>query len=356
MYRDSDTVFRLSLTGIAFIIIFILLIVFGGMYTEADLKRKEADDRLAQREEREALPHALEAFETARRELHAQLTEAGVNADDVIRRLLDNARTSAQAAALKTRVEDLNARLAALTEIKEILDQARQSAALTRTTEEAVIEALELRALLAQKIGGDIAAESGRSAPNKLSTNEISARTMAALGAWQQIQKAIGKELNQTFGSNEEEVTRWVQWLIDGHTQKSASARGNANLRSQIAFLRARLANHGDNTPPPCWFDEDTGKVQFLLTLELRPGNILVTPAWPSNREAEARAVPGIEQILAGGPLPHDLFFKRARPLSQHNGNQCQYAVQVRDVMRNGLLSERIFQQLETLFHTNASH
>jgi hypothetical protein len=367
MYRDSDTVFRLSLTGIAFIIIFILLIMFGGMYAEADLARKKAE------EER---PYAEKAWAEARGELHAQFTKAGLNVDDtLINRLLDSTRTRAQAAALQRLVEDLNARLAALSEIEEILKQARGKSSkikgildqtyqstLTeeKEIEEAVIGALQLRTLLKQKISGDTAAENGRVATpgnkkQELDNNEISARTMAAIGAWQQIQEAIGKELNQTFGSNEEDVARWVQWLIDGHTQKSTSARDNANLRAQIAFLRARLVNHGDNTPPPCWFDEDTGKVQFLFTLDLRPGNtILVTPAWPPEREAEARALPDIEPILAGGSLSNDLFFKRARPLSQRAaGNQCQYAVQVKDSLRNGLLSERVFQQLEALFHAS---
>ena len=56
MYRGSDSVFRLSLSGIAFIFIFLLLIVFGGMYANADLERKEAVERLEQRQREVASP------------------------------------------------------------------------------------------------------------------------------------------------------------------------------------------------------------------------------------------------------------------------------------------------------------
>jgi hypothetical protein len=349
MYKGSDVVFRLSLTEIAFILVFILLVVLGGVFAEAELKRTEA---LAhpQHAQPAAPAMASEDFEALRRELQTQLTDAGANADDVIRRLLDKSRADAQVSALNARVLELNAQLTALTSIKEFLTQAGKTPSLDGTTEEALISSLELRALLDRQIRAAAEAETGKAAPRQLDERAVAAQAKTAIEFWYQLRAVLEKEFGKDLVPGQE--AKWAQWLIEGQGPKTPGDKETALLRAQLAFVRSRLETYGDNASLPCWFDA-AGKVQFLLVLELRPGNVLVTPAWPPEREADARAVAGIEPLLrASGPIPYDRFTERARNIMERNKSQCLYSVQVKDSIRGGMRSEKVHQQLETFFHT----
>jgi hypothetical protein len=350
MYKGNEVVFRLSLTEIAFIFAFILLVVLGGMLSEAELARTEAQTRLDSEARPEAPAITSEDFESLRHELQTQLAETGANADDVIRRMLDSSKATAQIAALNARVHDLNAKLTALNGIKEFLSQAGKTPSLNGVTEEALISSLELRALLDQKIRTATTAETGQAAARRLNERDVSAQAMMAIEFWYQLRTVLEKEFGQELVPGQE--SKWAQWLVEGQAPKSLTDKESVLLRAHLAYLRSRLETHGDNAALPCWFD-DSGRVQFLFTIELRPGNVIVTPAWPPEREADARAVAGIDPLLRqSGPIPYDRFTERARNIMQRNKGQCLYSVQVKDTIRSGLRSERVHQQLETFFHT----
>ncbi|MDR1661529.1 MAG: hypothetical protein LBR95_03755 [Azoarcus sp.] len=367
MYRGSDSVFRLSLIGTAFIFILFLLIIFGWMYTDADMSRTEALARLDKRQQENALPLAQAAFESTRRELQTQLTATGANADEIIQRLLDKTAAEAEAAALKTRVQELNTQLAGLSEIKDILAQASKSSTLDGATEEALLSALELHARLKQKIL-TLPPAPGQSAPSEPSDSEVTAQALMALELLRQIETQLEKELGQPLAPGQEAV--WAKWLIDtrlqpapdgGAANKTATrpeppARDNAPPPTRqrpevnLAALPTRLGTQSSNTAPPCWVDR-RGSAQFLLTLELRPGGVQVSPAWPPEREAEARAIPGIERLLTRSLIPYNNLNERIRPVAQHSGKQCHHTIQVREKLRDAMRSERVHQQLEALFN-----
>ncbi|MDR1062663.1 MAG: hypothetical protein LBL48_01795 [Azoarcus sp.] len=380
MYRGSDSVFRLSLIGTAFIFILFLLVVFGWMYADADISRTEALARLDKRQQENALPLARDAFESASRELQTQLAATGVNADEVIQRLLDKTAAEAEAAALKARVQELNTQLAGLTEVRDVLALAGKSSTLSGTTEEELLSALELRMRLKEKILALSAASD-----NELTDNEISAQALMALELLRQIETRLEQELGQPLAPGQETV--WAKWLVETRLspmpdsgnannappQPETNARNNPPVvsaptpvvstpapvptpaRSQpagvdLASLPTRLGTHNTITAPPCWVDR-TGDAQFLLMLELRPGGVHIAPAWPPEREAEARAIPGIERLLSRSQIPYNNLDDRIRPVAQHSGKQCHYTIQVRERLRDAMRSERVHQQLETLFN-----
>ncbi|MDR2093269.1 MAG: hypothetical protein LBP58_08155 [Azoarcus sp.] len=376
MYRGSDSVFRLSLVGTAFIFILFLLVVFGWMYADADISRTEALARLDKRQEETLHPMAREALESARRELQTQLTAAGTNADEVIQRLLDKTAAEAEVATLKTRVQELNAQVAGMSEVRNVLAQAGKSATLNGTTEEAMLSALELRTRLKQKI----LALTGQ-ADRELTDNEIAAQSLLALELLRQIEEQLEKELGQALAPGQETV--WAKWLVETRltplpdAASSPAPRPETNVRNNTpaaappappapppaptpparsrsggidsASLAARMGTQNTITAPPCWVDR-TGNAQVLLTLELRAGGVHITSAWPPAREAEARAIPGIERLLSK-TIPYNKLKESVQPVAQHSGMQCHYTVQVRERIRNAMQSERTHQQLEALFN-----
>ncbi|MDR2881556.1 MAG: hypothetical protein LBV29_06615 [Azoarcus sp.] len=354
MYRGNDNVFRVSLIGIAFILIFFLLIVFSRVYTDADVARRNAEDRLSQRQQESTLPAAQqEAFDFARQELHLRLSEGGANADEVIRGLLDKTKIEAELVNEKKRVQDLGVQLTGFTEIRKILTQASRTPVLSGTSSEALVSALELRTRLEQEFSPDQNA-------SKLTDREIVSRALAAINFRRNIETLVERELGMPLVPGQE--SSWEQWLVsDSQSFKSMLDKptttsdlptaDSSTLRAQIAFLRKRLESHGDKVTPPCWFDS-AGRVQFLLAIEIRPGRsetVIAKPAWLPTREAAAQAIPGVKPMLARPQMSYDTFKGNARTIAQ-SAKQCRYSVQVVDNLRSGMRSEKIHQELEVFF------
>jgi hypothetical protein len=362
MYRGGDSVFRLSLVGIAFIFICFLLIAFSRLYSSVDVARTEALTRLNRLQQEGVQPMAQQVLESAQKDLRAQLSEAGVNLnpDKVIHDLLDKAKTEAELATEKKRVQELGAQLAGLTEVRKILTQASRTPVLNGESVEALASAVELRARLEQEFlsmsGSDI---------TNLTDSEIASRALAAINFKRNIETLAERELGLPLMPGQEPV--WAQWLLTdsnifkstlnglatsgtGNTSSTTNSENSNALRAQVRFLRERLESLGDNTAPPCWFD-DGGKYQFLLTIVLLPranNNVTVEAAWPPARETSAQAIPGIKQLLS--TRTYDSFKDSARSIAQHN-SQCRYSVQVEDNLNNGRRSEVIHKELETFFH-----
>lgn len=300
MYRGSDSVFRLSLVGIAFILMFFLLIVFGRMYYEA---RAGVQDKKTDGD-----------------------TSGGKTQSEL---------------ALKQQVQELRAQV-------KLLTQADKSPVLSGTKGETILSALELRTRLEQKLspGG-----------TALNDNDIASQALGAIdfkrGAFTRLESELGISL--TPGQEASLIHHVVDTQLKPAMQATHAddtrASGTEVLRAQINLLSARLEAQGDTFKLPCWFDE-AGKVQFLLNIELqRNGRVVVTRAWPTARNADARAIRDLDNLLAqGNAVPYNTFIANARQLAQRNG-QCHYSVQVKDQLRNGKRSEDIHQEIETVFH-----
>lgn len=354
MHQRNDSVFQLSLTEIAFTLVFILLILLGWMYFDADQQRREALTRL---EEVEALPYAQEAFESVSSALRRQLEDAGVDANEVIQRLLEDSRASANNAALRAQIDDLNAQLTALTEVKAVLAQAGESTS-GKGAEAALVSALELRARLEEKIlataedptpSEEQVQRTSSSPPRRtLTDQEITKKAVAALELHQRLDQELREQLAKPLKPGQEAVI--AKSLVEA--LKSDRAKENADLRGQLAFLKAKLEARGGRDYPPCWADEVTGKVQFLFTIEVQPDGVAVVSAWPPARESDALALPGIKDVLAQSTHSYAAFRERVRGIFQQSEQrQCRHYVQLRSVIPDAVESDRARLRVESYFY-----
>ncbi|GHT85655.1 hypothetical protein AGMMS49543_17410 [Betaproteobacteria bacterium] len=343
---NSDAVFQVSLSEIAFTLVFILLILLGWMYFHADEERREALARFDALNTQTLRPYEQEAYEQARQALASQLATRGVDADAVIERLVDSAKAAAHTAALQTRVEDLEAQLSTLTEVKAVMEKAGRAMAQT-ATEDVLSSALELRARLEQKIL-DPAGQSPRGA-RQLSDLELETRLGSAVELRQQLDHAFA-ELGLSIAPGHE--TEWARRLVDAHVNKTGDERETADLRGQIVFLRGRLEARGGRDYPPCWADEQSGRVQFLFTVELHPESITLTPSWPPAREQDARALPGIDDLLGKSPHSYAGFRERVQGIFQRsNARQCRHYIQLRSRITDAASSDRARLMVESFFY-----
>lgn len=381
MAQRNDQVFQLSLTEIAFTITFLLLLLLGYLVVKEQTGRLEAEAKLA---ETQSTERATEALKAAKSELSAQLQGAGApNADEVISKLVAAEQLRAERDRLRQEVADLDAKLTALTELKQQLEQAAASSR-PDVAKDAVLTALALQEQVRAAVEKNAAqakpptdpastptsgkpASAPQPAAGASSPASKAARDKQALAAVKQALSAAGElkrqlkeKLNkELLAGKEAEAIDEVVTAAKGYGELAKSGQNpdalkkeNSDLRGQVAFLKNRLDSRGGRDFPPCWADE-TGKVEFLFAVEVRPDSVQVSPAWPAHREASARELPGIDGILAG-PHSNQAFVSKIQGIfnwSKTRDPECRHYVQLKSSISDAVQSDRARLMVENYFY-----
>ena len=342
MSQRNDQVFQLSLTEIAFTIAFILLLLLGYLVITEQSSRKAAEDALANIQAQE---RAAAALESAKTRLHEALQQAGVaHPDDIITHLVAAEEGAAERDRLRKRVEDLDAKLTALTEIKNRLDEAAQSGH-GDASAELVTQALALQA----QIGHAMQDLTGAPAQTGLSLENWVKRAAAIANEFERqyrTQFAKGIEPGQ-----EALAVREVVVAARANGGVDQIKKENADLKGQVANLTNRLNAHGGRDFPPCWAD-DKGAIQYLLYIELNSDTVSVLPRWPASREADARALPGLNEVLARSPQSMQSFIAGIQGVfNQSRTRRCRHYVQLKSAIDDAVQSDRSRLVVEKYFY-----
>jgi hypothetical protein len=409
MAQRNDQVFQLSLTEIAFTIAFILLLLLGYLVFSEETKRKEAEAELAKVQTADRATKGLEAAKVA---ITAALQGTGVGSPaEVITKLIAVEDVRAERDRLKQRVEELDAKLTALVELSKRLEEV-QPAARPSVMRDEVTSALALQDQVRKSLdeaedpapstapgasqpkgkpaGASAAAssstkqasdakppasapkassrDSADAAPPRPDTNtrrphrdaDALASVQQAIAATAALKRQLKEQLNKELRRGEEAKTvhdvvvaaKSFGELAVAGTNPEIVLNENANLRGQVAFLKNRLDARGGRDFPPCWADE-TGKVEFLFAVEVKPDLVVVTPAWPPRREAAARALPGMAEVLAGSHSNLD-FVSRIQGIfnwSKSQNPECRHYVQLKSSISDAVQSDRARLMVENYFY-----
>ena len=382
MAQRNDQVFQLSLTEIAFTIAFLLLLLLGYLVFKEQSERLAAEAALAKVQSAE---RAASALNTAKAQLSAQLQSAGAsNPDEVISKLVAAEDVRAERDQLRQRVDDLDAKLTALTELKKQLEQAAASRR-PEVTQDEVLSALALQeqvrdaveqslaeppkpasaqasSTTASKAASASQATPGAPAPVNKATRDKQALAAVrqALTATSELRRQLKEKLDKELVAGKEgQTVREVVAAARGYGELAKAGQNpetlkkeNSDLRGQVAFLKNRLDARGGRDYPPCWADE-SGKVEFLFAVEVRPDSVVVSPAWPARREAAARALPGIEAALAG-PHSNQAFVSKIQGIfnwSKTQDPECRHYVQLKSTISDAVLSDRARLMVENFFY-----
>jgi hypothetical protein len=356
--QRNDQIFQLSLTEIAFTISFILLILLGSLVFQEQSARVEAESNLTKAGNLEQLTASFAEAKTA---LASALSGSGApNPDEIISRLVEVEDTRAERDRLKVVVEDLDAQLTSLTEMKTLIAKAADGAG-ENLAKDAVVAALatqeKLRKLLDEASNQDV--ESLKGNPKERERSDLE-RVREALVTTEEFKRSLKKELGKELllgkeSQTVEEVVKAARnygQLTKGGINPLAIGKENADLRGQVAFLKNRLDARGGRDFPPCWADE-SGKVEFLFVVELQSESIAISPSWPARRESDAQMLPGISEILAG-PVGHASFAERMKgilDLSKRQDPQCRHYVQLKSLIPDAVRSDRARLMVENHFY-----
>lgn len=388
--QRSDQVFQLSLTEIAFTIAFILLLLLGYLVMRESEAKERAEEALAKVQD---LGAAQQAINQASTRLKEGLAGAGAaNPDEIISRLVAEAKAAAERDRLQVRVKDLEAQISALAEVKQTVADAAKEAGNMETVDR-VVSALALQAEAEKPI------EAAKGAPSSPVSQPASAPASASAPAPAAI--AQGKSASegntgpaQKRPSAEEtraEVQRSLQVTaavdralrdagakplpagkeaeaVAGMVRAAQSLRGlegsgkgveavlqeNAGLRGQMANMRNRLNAVGRGLDhPPCWADE-AGNIEYLFNVELRQGVVIVTPAsWTERRRQDAAKIPGVAELTAAA-LDFERFSAAAKPildLSKRQDPQCRHFVTIRNTIELRSEADKARWMVERFFY-----
>lgn len=355
MAQRNDQIFQLSLTEIVFCIVFILLLLLGYLVIKEQEERKRAEEALAELHSAEVSKQQLDS---ARAALVAELANAGnASPDDVITKLVEAQKLREERDSLRMQVEDLDAKLTALMELKKLLEQSAGEKSEIAKSE--VTNALALQAAVRKDLAEPEANPSRKTGGSSEATSSLDAVRQAIATT-----KALRAELKSKLGLEPNALTerQTVVDIVDAAksfgemTQGGVTPGGlrkeNSDLRGQVAFLKKRLDARGGRDYPPCWADE-SGKVEFLYAIELRSDSVVVTPAWPAKREADAKALPGLSTTLAA-PHPYSNFVSAIQGVfnwSKAQDPECRHYVQLKSSIPDAVQSDRARLMVENYFY-----
>lgn len=269
--------------------------------------------------------------------------------DEVITKLIAADKVRAERNFLKKKVEDLDSRLTALTELRNQLEEAGKT-----IKKNIILEEVESAISLLEEVK--------KLSPDKASdpknTNAIE-QIKQAIATTDELKKQLKTQTNQDLKPGQEAQTvqdivtaaKKYNELIKSNISPEAAKKENSDLRGQVAFLKNKLARGGLDYPP-CWADEKTGKVEFLFSIEVKPDSVVLEPAWPQSRENDASSLPGIADVLSGNPHSNEQFISSIQAIFNKSQQlQCRYYVQLKSTISDAVQSDRSRLMVERYFY-----
>jgi len=355
-----DQVFQLSLTEIAFTLVFILLLLLGYLVVREQTARQAAEIALA---EAQQLTSNTQSLERAKIELEEALTSAGASPaelDETISRLSEAQQIKAEKQQLYEQVKDLDAKLTAMTELKTALESAAQK---EDVLEEELLSALTLQNEV-RKAVADAPTSSKTEGKERLNVEQSRSEMLREVREALETTKLLKSQLMEKLGTSmlPGQKAQVIEALVDSaRIQKEAiknapnfdaARKENADLRGQVAFYKRRLEARGGRDYPPCWASE-SGSPEFLFAVELTPSGVYTSPSWPPHRETDARALPGLPAALQS-PQSLEEFVRSVQGIfnaSKTADPQCRHYVLLKSSISEAVASDRARLTVENYFY-----
>lgn len=279
----KSSVLDTSLTELAFIFFFILLLVAVWKINEQEQKKEELSQQVLDEQAR------AENYEVISQLVEQIKTQTGTDSVDelfseLVKATTENSGMKIELEALKTQLEEQSAALDAY--------EQNLSEVLGGDDKDAIAEKLKAYAQLKQKL--DSISEEGKDTAEALDNVLI--------------------QLNDLKGQNN-------------------------NLRQQVV----RLGNGLDH--PPCWADRETGAIEYVFDVVINENSIALYAGWPEKRAQQALADPKISTIPGVYGTKEELWGKTRGLYEESVKNKCRHFVRIydhattKDAFKNNLLA-----------------
>lgn len=286
--KRNDGVFQLSLTELAFTLIFLLLLLAG---TKVMLIEREKNDVINKFDHiQNNLDQCIseKAKTNACSEIDEILTRQGkVSPDELITAMQKTEMKEIENLKLKHTIQDLDAQITAMQDMKDLIKK-------TTKDDGQLQEYIE-------------SATKFKSAYEKFSGNKIKA----------------GEEVNRAKSLAE---------FDEDQNLLFKSNRDLANCNGKLTYCTEKFIKRGFGLPP-CWTDKSGHEINYLFEVELHPGGVLVSKAWPTEREEDSQKLPNINLLISDKQHSLSAFKEHARAIfieskqSTPNHPECRHYV-----------------------------
>ena len=362
MENNNNQIFQLSLTEIAFILVFILMFLFGSMIFLSNKENQDLRDVLSSLKNLEQKKTDLEQkkidLDKAMKLLEETLASKDIrNPDEVIKNLVDSAYAQEEIVKLKKLIIEQDAKITALSEIQKAIDtvNGQMNGALVQ---EQIKKALMLSKELKEQLQARL--EKPEEKAHLEDIDRIVENVKKLVESDERLEKSFkndsllstlpGETTEQKLESLIREYREFDVLKKDGSSPIQAR-KENSDLKGQIQFLKNKLAANGGMDFPPCWADSN-GKVQMLLTVELHEDDLNVSRAWPDSRDADAKALPNISAVMASSTTDYPSFLRAVKPISDLSRQlNCRYYVRIKNMIPDAVTSDRRRLSIEDYFY-----
>jgi regulator of replication initiation timing len=363
--KKNDQVFPTSLSEIAFVLVFLLMLLLGYMIIKEMKDKEEAQQQLAKIKLAQSVEVITAAMQQANTELTQTLTKSGhLKPAEVISRLTETAQVRAERDALRDQLAQQNERLTALTALREQIKKAGDNTA-TNVIHEEVESALTLQNQIRQAVQDQYIAQEPSKDPETPSISGDNKQAIklvkTALETSQEVRNQIKIKLERDVKPGDEpgavrtvvDAAKNFEQLVKNKSSPEALKKENSDLRGQLAYVTRQLNAKGGLDHAPCWANEK-GKIEYLFNVETRPDGFVVSKGWLPHREQAARALPGISEALSGGTMSYSSFSSRMQPIlnwSKKQDPECRHFVYLATVISDGDARDNARKQVEGFFY-----
>lgn len=355
MSENSDQIFQLSLTEIAFILVFILMFLLGSMVFLAQKENEELQKKL---NELGNFEQKMNELDQATQLLEDTLAGKDVsNPEDVIKNLVESVNAQEEIAQLKALIIDQEAKITALSEVQKAIDAAKgqgDGALVQKQIEKALTLSKELKEQLQAAVD---------KTEDKVQLEDIdlvAEKAKELIARVEKLEKHFEEDplLSELPGENSEQKLenlvkeyRELDALKNDGSNPILVKKENSDLKGQIQFLKNKLEANGGMDFPPCWADAN-GKIQMLLTVELHESSLNVSRAWPDSRDADAKALPNINAVMAAPKTDYPSFLRAVKPISDLSRQlNCRHYVRIMSMIPDAVTSDRRRLSIEDYFY-----
>lgn len=355
MSNKNDQIFQLSLTEIAFILVFILMFLLGSMVFSAHQENQKLIDELKSlgdfEEKKAGLDKASKLLE------EALSNNSITNPEEVIKNLVDSANAQEEILKLKKLIADQDTKITALGEIQKAIESAKGDGD-GALIQEQIEKSLTLSKALKEQLQASF--EKPEDKVLLEDVDHVAEKAKELIAGVFKIEQAMNEEplMASLPGDTPEQKLesllkeyRAIDALKKDGSDPILVKKENSDLKGQIQFLKNRLEANGGKDLPPCWADEN-GKVQFLLTVELRESELNVIRAWPDSREADAKALPNIDVVMAAATKEYPAFLTAVKPISDLSRKMnCRHYVRINNLISDAVTADRRRLSVEDYFY-----
>lgn len=250
--KRNDSVFQLSLTELAFTLVFLLLLLSGIKLVVSDRDKREAEKKVDKIQAQIDKCNTENSKKNACDKIDQILNRQGiVNPNELISAMQRTEEKERENHEFKKKIEDLDAQLTAMQAIKDVINKS-------------------------SNVNSDVSKYLQSAAKFKAAYEKFS-----------------GEEVNE--GDEGKIAMNLARNQTDGN-KLIKSEKDLSNCNGKLTYCTEKFIKSGFGLPP-CWTDKAGKQIHYLFEVEIRTDGLMVTKAWPSEREDDALQLPNIGSL-----------------------------------------------------------